>query len=117
MLRRGHVRPGKLPSAAGLFVGILFIVIGITHAIPTFGGFGVVWTLVAIAITAFNGYNLFSGRGVSLYDVDVDTREERDPAPEGFDTKLRKLTRLREDGLITDEEFERKRAEILSEKW
>jgi UPF0716 family protein affecting phage T7 exclusion len=101
----------------GVIAGTFFIFIGLTIAIPGAGWFGVLWTLGAIAITAFNAWNLLSDRGVSLYDVDVDVREEKPPAPEAFDSKLRKLARLREDGLITDEEFQRKRAEILNEKW
>ena len=34
-----------------------------------------------------------------------------------FETRLRKLNRLKEDGLITEEEFQKKREEILREKW
>mgnify|MGYP003939996855 FL=1 len=34
-----------------------------------------------------------------------------------FETRLRKLNTLREDGLITEEEFQKKREEILREKW
>ena len=34
-----------------------------------------------------------------------------------FDSKLRKLEGLRKDGLITEAEFARKRAEIMDGKW
>ncbi|WP_084605799.1 SHOCT domain-containing protein [Tepidibacter formicigenes] len=34
-----------------------------------------------------------------------------------FEVKLRKLNDLMKDGLINEEEFKRKREEILSEKW
>ena len=34
-----------------------------------------------------------------------------------FDARLRKLEGLRKDGLVNDEEYRAKRAEILGEKW
>ena len=34
-----------------------------------------------------------------------------------FDSRLRKLEGLRTDGLIDKEEYQRKRSEILAEKW
>ena len=34
-----------------------------------------------------------------------------------FDTRLRKLSALRDEGLISPEEYDRKRAEILGERW
>ena len=48
--------------------------------------------------------------------------EERDGPGEGsggldFEEKLQKLQRLYEQRLITREEYEQKRAEILAEKW
>ncbi|WP_434512841.1 SHOCT domain-containing protein [Desulfitobacterium sp. AusDCA] len=36
---------------------------------------------------------------------------------ENFETRLRKLNRLKEDGLITESEFEKKRAEIIKSEW
>jgi Short C-terminal domain len=39
------------------------------------------------------------------------------PAAGDFDGRLRRLAKLKEDGMVTEEEFERKRAEILREKW
>jgi hypothetical protein len=71
--------------------------------------FGVVWTLVAGVIMLFYGYNLFSSRGASAYDISVDTPDQIG----GLDASLRKLAQLKADGLITEEEYERKRAEIM----
>jgi hypothetical protein len=101
----------------GLIAGILFVVLGATVVIPMVGAFGVIWTLFAVAITLYHAFNVVSSRGISLYEVDLDTGEAGGKASEDFDLKLRKLAKLKEDGLITDEEFAAKRAEVMQERW
>jgi hypothetical protein len=68
---------------------------------------------VGAAIGLYHAYNFFSPRGVSAYEVDVDAPD----APGDFDAKLRKLAKLREDGLLSGEEYERKRAEVMRQRW
>jgi hypothetical protein len=34
-----------------------------------------------------------------------------------FDERLRRLEQLKTDGLVSDEEYQRKRAELLGERW
>jgi hypothetical protein len=109
MAYRIGVKPGKAASAAGMVVGGLFILLGVAVVIPTFGAFGLVWTAVAGVIALYYAYNFFSSRGLSTYQLDVESPE----GVEDLDASLRKLARLKADGLLTDEEYERKRAEIL----
>ena len=45
--------------------------------------------------------------------MDIDSPENA----EDFDAGLRKLAKLKKDGLITDKEYEQKRAEIMRPKW
>jgi hypothetical protein len=110
---RVGVRPGKPVSALGLAAGLLFVVLGLTVIIPLFGAFGVVWTALAAVIAAYHGYNLVSTRGLPTYQAEV-----RAPGPAAdFDDRLRRLAKLREDGLLSEEEYQRKRGEILREQW
>jgi hypothetical protein len=104
-----RIKPGKPVSLLGMVVGLIFVALGLAVIIPVFGPFGVVWTCVAGAIAVFYAYNFLSARGASAYDVDV--------TGEDFDTRLRKLEKLRQDGLISTEEFERKRSELMRERW
>src|SRR5262249_28342893 len=113
MAYRIGVKPGKPASAAGLVVGVLFVMLGLAVIPPLFGPFGLLWTVVAAVIALCHGYNLFSRRGAPAYEVDV----EPGAAPEDFETKLRKLARLKEDGLIHEAEYEQKRAELLRQRW
>jgi uncharacterized SAM-binding protein YcdF (DUF218 family) len=123
MPRGIKVKPSKPASLFGMIVGIVFVLIGLFVAIPSAGMFGVFWTLIAVGITGFQAYNFFVGKGVASWEIDIDNgaNEEKNNQPISvvgdFETRLRKLNRLKEDGLITEEEFQKKREEILREKW
>ncbi|UUZ79086.1 SHOCT domain-containing protein [Paenibacillus sp. P26] len=119
MISRGRIRPSKASSLMGMIVGGVFVVIGLT-VISSFGWFGVFWTLMALGITIGHAVNFFGKRGISSWEVEMQPPEQRAPHRESavdFETKLRRLERLKAEGLITEEEYHRKRAEILAEKW
>ena len=100
----------------GMIVGAIFVLIGLTAVIPNVGLFGVFWTLIALTIVGMNAYNYFSEEGVASMEVDMDG-SEADHSADDFAARLRKLTQLRDDRLITEDEFQQKRREILEEKW
>ena len=116
MKRRSYrYRPSKAQSILSAAGGVVFVLIGLFFAIPTFGLFGVLWTLFALGIAAANLYRAFSGKGYGSWEVE----EDGPSAPGGldFEEKLQKLQRLYDQRLITREEYDRKRAEIMEEKW
>lgn len=117
MIKRGRVRPSKGSSIAGMIGGIIFTLIGVITVIPTMGLFGVFWTLMAVVITGSSAYNVFSKKGISQYEIDVEITDSNQEKVESFDEKLRKLKALKDDEIINDEEYEIKRKEILSDKW
>jgi hypothetical protein len=61
-------------SLLGMIVGAIFIVLGVVFAVPNFGIFGVAWTAIAGAITLYYGYNFFSTRGISTYEVNIEPK-------------------------------------------
>jgi hypothetical protein len=75
----------------------------------TVGAFCLIWTAVAGAITLFYACNFFSSRGMSAYEVNVESSESMDD----LDASLRKLAKLKDDGLLTDKEYEQKRADLI----
>ena len=129
MKRRVRMKPGKGQSAAGMAVGILFCLLGIFVVIPSFGVFGIFWPGMALIITIMNGINAFSDKGITSHEIYIDDGQEPDADRntwrddgEDADTwqnsqdpevRLRRLKRLREEGLITDEEYEARRKEII----
>ena len=121
--RRIRVRPGRTASLMSFVVGIAFVVIGLVAVIPMAGPFGLLWTGVAVAITVMNGVNAFGKKGVASMEIET---EEPEAAPAEEEThdhipsmaldvreRLEQLKDLREAGLITGEEYETKREEIL----
>lgn len=118
-----RVKPSKPASLFGMIVGIVFVLIGLFIVIPSAGMFGVFWTMIAVGITGFQAYNFFGDKGVASWEIDIDnganaeTNNQSTSVSGDFETRLRKLNRLKEDGLITEEEFQKKREEILREKW
>ena len=117
MFRRGKVKPSKSSSVFSMAGGIIFIIIGLTIAIPMMGWFGLLWTLFAVVITGSHAYNVFSKKGLSAYQVDVEVTDTYQKKELSFDEKMRRLKSLKDDELISAEEYELKRKEILNEKW
>ena len=118
--RRMTYRPSKSQAVFGGVVGILFVLIGLFVAIPTFGPFGILWTLIAVGITGMNFYQAFGksyvGPEIHIEEDDEGTCET--PAPVGGVSAQDRLTELRalyDQRLITQEEYEEKRREILKD--
>jgi hypothetical protein len=116
-MARIRVKPSRFQATLGMVVGIVFIGIGLFVVIPTFGVFGIFWTLVAVAITVFSAINVFSQRGLAHSEIEVDkgTGSPEDELP--FDERLRRLERLRDERLISEEEYQQKRQAIMREQW
>ena len=117
-MRRKRVtyRPNKAQSVFGGVVGLVFVGIGVGVAIPSFGLFGIFWTLVAVGITIFNFYQAFGKRYIGP-EISIEDEETVNTAPAGNPSavRLQQLQSLYDQGLVTQEEYEAKRQEILRE--
>ena len=114
MRRSIKVKPGKAQSTVGFVVGLIFVGIGVIAVIPTFGPFGIFWTLIAVAITVTNGINAFGKKGVASHEIVVEDGRETSETPTA-EQRLEEARNLYDRGLITKEEYEAKRAEILKD--
>ena len=134
MSKKIHVRPGKSQSKVGFVAGIIFCLIGVFVAIPIFGPFGILWTAMAALITFANYRNGFTDKAIDSHVIEVEedgrdvtvtshtgfgaySYETKESATEKEDVtvRLRKLQSLYDQALITREEYEQKRREILDE--
>ena len=119
MSKNIKVKPGKSQSMAGFAGGIVFCLIGLFIAIPTFGLFGIFWTLIAAVITVMNAKNAFTDEGVPTYEIEVEDEEGSKVSSleqkNSVEERLRLVDRLYQEGTITNEEREAKRKEILDE--
>lgn len=125
--RRVTYRPSKAQGTFGVIWGGIFILIGLFVVIPTFGPFGLLWTLAAIGITVMNGYQAFGKKytGPEI-TIEEDNPQHMDPLSSPVAShdhipstalnakdRLKQLEDLKKAGLITDSEYEQKRKEIL----
>lgn len=133
MSKRIHVRPGKGQSKMGFGVGIIFCLIGLFMVIPTFGLFGIFWTAIAGWITYVNYKNGFTDEQIDSHVIDIEDdaqnattmgyggyrnysyEEESVSDDDSMEERLRKLQSLYDQSLITYEEYEQKKKEILDE--
>ncbi len=122
MRRRRVVRihPSKPSMVLSLVVGVIFCLLGVFIVIPTFGVFGLFWTLISAGITVVNAMPLFSGEDRDLYHtmtIEEDSGGYDSPAADTQSddaaARLEKLKELYDRRLITTEEYESKREEIL----
>ena len=112
------VKPGKTQSRIGFVVGIIFVLIGCVVVIPTFGPFGIFWTILAAVIAFTNYKNGFTDKGVATHEIIIEDGLQvkgEISNVEDIEAKLIKLNSLYEQRLITKEEYDEKRKEILKE--
>ena len=102
--------------AMGLF-GLFFLGLLMREGSGIGVVFMIVWFVVLGVIIAYYVYNLRSKTGVGVIEIDSETDGAEAGAGSDFESRIRKLERLRKDGLLTDEEYRAKKSEILSDKW
>jgi len=138
MTQKIYVTPGAMTSLQaklGIVVFGFFLLFGLVFGLVVFmetpdsesgqliamGAFFLVWVVVCIScIVTFS--RLLSKKKTPQEKslVDFCFEEPRDMAMNksaDFETRLRKLEQLKRDGLITEEEYQGKRVQIINEKW
>ncbi|MBQ8831251.1 MAG: SHOCT domain-containing protein [Oscillospiraceae bacterium] len=130
-MKRVRVKPSRSQSVMGFVVGLIFCCIGAFVVIPTFGVFGIFWTLIAVVITVTNAINAFGKKGVATKEIIIDDDEGtvhsrgvygydievEDDAKDVSDVKKRidNLKDLYSAGIISKEEFEQRRNSIIDD--
>jgi hypothetical protein len=114
--------PTRTVLWAQIILGVLFLPLGLVFFSISEGEarrfvaiFSVIWTVacMAIIVTAVKTLRLVKQGKIEIAEIDVTGGETEGD----FAVRLRDLEALRKDGLISDGEYQRKRAEIMQEKW
>ena len=94
---------------------IIFVIVSEGEARPFIIIFSVAWATgcIAIIVTAVKALRLVKKGKIEIAEI-VGTSGETEG---DFAVRLRDLEALKKDGLISDGEYQRKRAEIMQEKW
>ncbi len=77
-MKKVSIKPSKFMSLVGFIVGIIFCGVGIFYVIPTFDMFGIIWFIMAVLITIYYAINLFTKKGISLYHIRIDDKDNKD---------------------------------------
>ena len=113
MSKKIHVRPGRGQSKVGFAVGIIFCLLGVFFVIPTFGLFGVFWTAIAGWIAYSHYRNGFTDQPLDTHVIDIE--DDTTTTGKDMESRLKKLQDLYDQSLITYEEYEQKKKDILNE--
>lgn len=120
-----YVRPSPFASMVIIIFLVVFLIVGVFFFDlpdePIAIIFKFVWTLMCISGIVYATINLRSfskseGNNLPLSTSDVISTAESEQGKDDFEVRLRKLESLRKDGFITEEEYRRKRKEIMKGK-
>lgn len=131
MAQKAYVRATKPALIVGIIAILAFLLFGIIFFffLMKEGAvvgmiFMVFWIFVVMLMGGIFIYNLLnynknvdSNVAEEIVIPDVTRVQETMKTVDDFDDKLRKLESLRREGIISEEEFKKKRAEIMERKW
>lgn len=131
MTQKAYVRATKPGLIVGIIVTMAFLLFGIIFFVVlmkegagigmAFVGFWIFIVLLMGGIYIYNlrNYNKNAESNVAEEIVldDLISIQATGKTGDTFDDKLRKLEGLRKEGLISQEEFSKKRTEIMEQKW
>ncbi|MGD0294138.1 MAG: SHOCT domain-containing protein [Terracidiphilus sp.] len=128
-----NLKPSK-PVSSGALIGLFFMLLfGIAFSVLVgnalveneapvamciaFGIFMIGWLGTVVFMLVYHFLNLKRAKGLSLVDIDTESSSQTDKSDSDPMQKLRGLEALKQDGLISEDEFRRKREEIMQQKW
>ena len=128
-----NVRPSK-PASVGALIGLCFLLLfGIAFSFlvgnvlveneaplatsMVFYLFMIGWVGTALFMLVYHILNLKRAKGLSLIAIETEPDSPAEDAGSDPMQRLRNLEALRHDGLIGEDEFRRKREEIMQQKW
>lgn len=119
MPRRARVQPSRTASIFVVIVGLGMLVFGCVFLSSSSGSgigglFGIIWVLVICGIIVSHLINATTGQDPMHTVIEYDSDNKQASAETTAD-KLRELQHLRNEGLITEEEFAEKRRKILQQ--
>ena len=115
----GDARPSKAMSMISVVIGVgILITVGLFFVDPgvAAGFFVILWFVTLVCIIGYHLSNAFGQGGIDHTQFDFQAGDADEPGlPQA--SQLPELAKLHSEGLISEEEYRQKRAEILAAKW
>jgi len=117
----GGIGPSKSASVVAAIVGLGMLATVVMFFVSPLAGvsaFVVLWVVALLAIIGFHVANAVSPRGVDHTRMNFEvTSSGSSTGEKPHAARLRELEQLRKDGIVSDAEYQSKRADILNEDW
>ncbi|MDD2335494.1 MAG: SHOCT domain-containing protein [Geobacteraceae bacterium] len=133
MAKKSSIRPAQPTSVASLIALTFMLLFGIGFALLVgnvlqeneaplimslvFLLFMIGWIGTALYLLVYHIRNIRRPEGLPLFEVETESGSSGLEGEPNFARKLRHLEQLKTDGLISQEEYSRKRSEVMSERW
>lgn len=106
------IKKSTLPQTI-IIMSLIFLVLGVFTPLPaiTFGTGGALGTLIGWIMYMVKSKIEESDNIIDAEFTTSDTEKVT------FDERLRKLEQIKKEGLITDQEYQKKREEIMKDLW
>lgn len=126
MKNKAYIKPTKPALIVGIIAvmamlafGIFFMKLLINDESSIGFGFIIIWLLFVLLIGAMFVYNLVNKKDEKSVGEEISFTGNwpQNNTTNDFNTKLRMLDTLKKDNLITEEEYQYKRAEIMNSQW
>ncbi len=116
---KARERPSRWSSGhSAVVMGIIMIsavgAVMASNVFVFFGGFILAWVVGFLGIFVFHVSNVVSNDGPAVTEYDGEIRPEKS-APSDVRIRLSELKGLRDEGLIDDEDYDRRKKEILDD--
>lgn len=109
---------GIVVTAAFLLLGIFFLSLLVQEGSVVGMVFMGFWITMVLIIMGIYIYNLRNYKNIDKHIAEeIVLPNAIRTVGAGFDEKLRRIEDLRKSGLITEDEYRKKRAEIMDQKW
>jgi len=132
-MKKIGIRPGRPSSIIAVGVSVALVIFGLgfllvvvnvlaeneapVAIIIIFCLFMMAWIGAAIAMAIYHGRNIKNNKGGYLLELETDAGNDVAQGQPDPIQQLRALDQLRQDGLINEDEFRRKREELMNRKW
>ncbi|MGN1039691.1 MAG: SHOCT domain-containing protein [Oscillospiraceae bacterium] len=114
-------KPSKTYSIFGFAVGIIFMITGLVMMFKQHSETGSynlefwgMWLGACAVITVMNYLNAFTKKGIPIQEAIIESENHyQKQSTKDIETKLKQLNSLHQQNLVTQEEFDKKKAELL----
>ena len=127
---KGEVKPSKMSGLVGVIAGTFMLVFGVGFLIvlipelnfhdgsgPLTILFFICWIGI-VSLIIFTSAKFYRNKSAeSVMDINVEGDDIIKTQENDIESKFRTLEKLRDEHLITEEEYQLKRKEILESKW